>query len=219
MPKPGKSSKTARVLNLLTDPESVETAAPPADDNSKLADDRRTQAKIRGALEQELADSAASAHLAAPRAPEMPKPAPSVISAIPAVIPDFSSDAQDSPEPTFSVPPQPQSPLQTHMEELRNAGEKEPDEYICFNVTQALVEDKADKYIKMFGLCGCNRCRIDVIALALSNLPAKYVVAKPHELIPRLSMYEQKYNAAVVTQVMGACRKVLDRPHHEREEK
>ena len=219
MPKPGKSSKTARVLNLLTDPESVETAAPPADDNSKLADDRRTQAKIRGALEQELADSAASARLAAPRAPEMPKPAPSVISAIPAVIPDFSSDAQDSPEPTFSVPPQPQSPLQTHMEELRNAGEKEPDEYICFNVTQALVEDKADKYIKMFGLCGCNRCRIDVIALALSNLPAKYVVAKPHELIPRLSMYEQKYNAAVVTQVMGACRKVLDRPHHEREEK
>ena len=219
MPKPGKSSKTARVLNLLTDPESVETAAPPADDNSKLADDRRTQAKIRGALEQELADSAASARLAAPRAPEMPKPAPSVISAIPAVIPDFSSDAQDSPEPTFSVPPQPQSPLQTHMEELRSAGEKEPDEYICFNVTQALVEDKADKYIKMFGLCGCNRCRIDVIALALSNLPAKYVVAKPHELIPRLSMYEQKYNAAVVTQVMGACRKVLDRPHHEREEK
>ena len=219
MPKPGKSSKTARVLNLLTDPESVETAAPPADDNSKLADDRRTQAKIRGALEQELADSAASARLAAPRAPEMPKPAPSVISAIPAVIPDFSSDAQDSPEPTFSVPPQPQSPLQTHMEKLRNACEKEPDEYICFNVTQALVEDKADKYIKMFGLCGCNRCRIDVIALALSNLPAKYVVAKPHELIPRLSMYEQKYNAAVVTQVMGACRKVLDRPHHEREEK
>ena len=78
------------------------------------------------------------------------------------------------------------------------------------------MEDKADKYIKMFGLCTCNRCRIDVIALALSNLPAKYVVAKPHELIPRLSMYEQKYNAAVVTQVMSACRKVLERPHHER---
>ena len=26
-------------------------------------------------------------------------------------------------------------------------------------------------------------------------------------------------NAAVVTQVMSACRKVLDRPHHEREKK
>ena len=185
-----KSSKTARVLNLLTDPdsamggESAEASAESAAESARLADDRRTQARIRGALEQELTD-------AAPRAPA-------------------------APEPVFAAPAQPQSPLQGHIEELRTAGDKEPDEYICFNVTQALVENKADKYIKMFGLCTCNRCRIDVIALALSNLPAKYVVAKPHELIPRLSMYEQKYNAAVVTQVMSACRKVLERPHHER---
>ena len=212
--KSGKSSKTARVLNLLTDPESVETAVEPAPaaispaDSARLADDRRTQARIRGALEQELADSAPSA----PHAPE----APASVSVTPAVMPDFSRETEDMPEASLSAPTQPQTPLQAHMEQLRTAGEQEPDEYICFNVTQALVEDKADKYIKMFGLCGCNRCRIDVIALALSNLPAKYVVAKPHELIPRLSMYEQKYNAAVVTQVMSACRKVLDRPHHER---
>lgn len=212
--KSGKSSKTARVLNLLTDPESVETAVDPAPaatspaDSARLADDRRTQARIRGALEQELADSAP----AAPHAPE----APASVSVTPAVMPDFSRETEDLPEPSLSALAQPQTPLQAHMEQLRTAGEQEPDEYICFNVTQALVEDKADKYIKMFGLCGCNRCRIDVIALALSNLPAKYVVARPHELIPRLSMYEQKYNAAVVTQVMSACRKVLDRPHHER---
>ena len=216
--KSGKSSKTARVLNLLTDPESAETAVEPAPaatspaDSARLADDRRTQARIRGALEQELADSAPSA----PHAPESPRSVPSVT---PAIMPDFSRGEEDMPEPTLSAPTQPQTPLQAHVEQLRTAGEQEPDEYICFNVTQALVEDKADKYIKMFGLCNCNRCRIDVIALALSNLPAKYVVAKPHELIPRLSMYEQKYNAAVVTQVMSACRKVLDRPHHERSQK
>lgn len=218
--KSGKSSKTARVLNLLTDPESVEKPAESANDpeNARLADDRRTQARIRGALEQELSDSVP----VAPRvvtSPDANKPAPSVVSATPAIIPDFSDDEEeeDMPEPTVAAPAQPQTPLQSQIDELRSAGEKEPDEYICFNVTQALVEDKADKYIRMFGLCNCNRCRIDVIALALSNLPAKYVVAKPHELIPRLSMYEQKYNAAVVTQVMSACRKVLDRPHHERE--
>ena len=216
--KSGKSSKTARVLNLLTDPESAETAVEPAPaaaspaDSARLADDRRTQARIRGALEQELADSA-------PSAPHAPEPLRSIPSVTPAVMPDFSRDEGDMPEPVLSAPAQPQTPLQAHVEQLRTAGEQEPDEYICFNVTQALVEDKADKYIKMFGLCSFNRCRIDVIALALSNLPAKYVVAKPHELIPRLSMYEQKYNAAVVTQVMSACRKVLDRPHHERLQK
>lgn len=221
-----KSSKTARVLNLLTDPdsamggESAEAAAESAAESARLADDRRTQARIRGALEQELTDAAPRAP-AAPHVPEAPR---SASSAIPAVMPDFSVPSAEAEkaeeaaasEPVIAAPAQPQSPLQGHIEELRTAGDKEPDEYICFNVTQALVEDKADKYIKMFGLCTCNRCRIDVIALALSNLPAKYVVAKPHELIPRLSMYEQKYNAAVVTQVMSACRKVLERPHHER---
>ena len=233
--KSGKSSKTARVLNLLTDPASAEEAAEPSAvsenvaDSAKLADDRRTQAKIRGALEQELAETAAPARPTRAR-PAMSvsdelQPAPSVRAVVPAEMPVFTDEAESAPapapmpEPTFPVPTRAQSPMQAAVSELQSAVEKEPDEYICFNVTQALVEDKADKYIKMFGLCNCNRCRIDVIALALSNLPAKYVVAKPHELIPRLSMYEQKYNAAVVTQVMSACRKVLERPHHEREKK
>ena len=223
--KSGKSNKTARVLSLLTDPDAVEDAAEApaapasAADSAKLADDRRTQAKIRGALEQELAETAAPVRPArhrpvksAPKAEEAddaPAEAPAPAPAAP----------EPDPEPVFPVPERPKAPMQAAVEELRSAVEKDPDEYICFNVTQALVEDKADKYIKMFGLCSCNRCRIDVVALALSNLPAKYVVAKPDELIPRLSMYEQKYNAAVVTQVMSACRKVLDRPHHEREQK
>ncbi len=244
MPKPGsksgKSSKTARVLNLLTDPESAETAAEPeaeADSSAnaaRLADDRRTQAKIRGALEGALEEELAEA----PAHPKRPKPpkAPSH-TAEDAVVEDtrdpatatmpeleeFRAEGAASgsiPEPTFAVPvrEEPFSPLQAAVNELRSAGEQKPDEYLCFNVMQALVEDKADKYIRMFGLCTCTRCRIDVIALALSNLPAKYVVAKPHELIPRLSIYEQKYNTAVVTQVMSACRKVLERPHHQRQQ-
>lgn len=234
--KSGKSSKTARVLNLLTDPESIEpsaeTEAPPAAaDGAKLADDRRTQAKIRGALEGALESELAEA--AAPARPKRPK----AKSSIPGKsIQDFElkpmqegEDDEELPsgdaagaepamaEPLFPVAELMDTPLENTLNELRAAGEEKPNEYICFNVMQALVEDKADKYIKMFGLCSCDRCRIDVVALALSNLPAKYVVAKPHELIPRLSMYEQKYSASIVTQVMSACRKVLDRPHHQRE--
>ncbi len=234
MPKQGKSNKTARVLSLLTNPETAEAADPQAAaqaaaESAKLADDRRTQAKIRGALEMELAESAAPARPAHPRPSSPPSP-PAIIDPKTGFrivketgpLPDFADDPEvelPPPEPTFSVPAQTQRTLENTFNELRSVSEEKPDTYICFNVTQALVEDKADKYIKMFNLCSCPRCRIDVIALALSNLPPKYVVAKPDELIPRLSMYEQKYNAAVVTQVMSACRKVLDRPHHEREKK
>lgn len=83
------------------------------------------------------------------------------------------------------------------------------------NVMQALVEEKVDKYIKLFGLCTCPRCKIDVMALALTNLPAKYVVVKEQELIPMLTVYEGRYNAAIVAQVMGACKKVMENPRHD----
>lgn len=243
--KSGKSSKTARVLNLLTDPDSIETSAeseaPQGTEGAKLADDRRTQAKIRGALEgaleTELAEAAAPARPKRPKAPKSSIPGKSVKDfefqpmqegedadgaenqAPEAAAPDTGA-AGEPPmeEPVFPIREFGETPLENTLNELRAAGERKPDEYICFNVMQALVEDKAEKYIKMFGLCSCNRCHIDVVALALSNLPAKYVVAKPHELIPRLSIYEQKYSASIVTQVMSACRRVLDRPHHQREQ-
>lgn len=237
--KSGKSSKTARVLNLLTDPGSVEApSAREADaaESAKLADDRRTQARIRGALEMEFAEAApvrpSRSHYAAPVVPDTemrivkelplsemaPPPAKRIIKEADP-LPEFTADddPDQMPEPAFSIPTAAPSTMELALNELRSVGEAHPDEYICYNVTQTLVEDKADKYIRMFGLCSCSRCRIDVIALALSNLPPKYVVAKPHELIPRLSIYEQKYNAAVVTQVMSACRRVLERPHHARE--
>ena len=237
--KSGKSSKTARVLNLLTDPDSIEEAAEkpaPAESQpesgSRLPDDRKTQQRIRGALEgaleMELAEAApvrpVRARPGKNAAP--PEPAASAESA-PAAKPrperesasePAAEDAEEQQQQVFPLPTAAASPMHNAVQELKSVSQNEPDDFICFNVTQALVEDKVEKYMKMFGLCTCNRCKIDVIALSLSNLPAKYVVARPHELIPRLSMYEQRYNAAVVTQVMSACRKVLARPHHRRDE-
>jgi hypothetical protein len=243
--KTGKSSKTARVLNLLTDPDAVER--PEEQDPAKesaaagLADEQQTEESIRGALEGAL--EAELAEAAAPARPKRPKsgkdasaaaaedtveapvkeekaekPAKPVRPTRPAPAPAAESAPEESaPGDVIPIPRETHGPLEQAVNQLRTASEEKPDEFICFNVMQALVEDKTDKYIRMFGLCNCARCRIDVIALALSNLPAKYVVAKPHELIPRLSIYEQKFSAAVVTQVMSACRKVLERPHHKRE--
>ena len=248
--KSGRSSKTARVLNLLTDPDSIESSTKPdaraVAGGAKLTDDRKAQAKIRNALEDtlEMELSETPATPARPKrskgtkspalqksAQESEQPPAQESENAEADWPSAdwpsadwpsadwpSADSPSASEQIFPTPKASDMPLENAINELRAAGEEKPDEYICFNVMQALVEDKADKYMKMFGLCTCNRCHIDVVALALSNLPPKYVVAKPHELIPRLSMYEQKFSVVVVTQVMSACRKVLDRPHHQRKE-
>lgn len=77
-----------------------------------------------------------------------------------------------------------------------------------------LVEAKTDKYMKMFGLCTCPRCRADVIALSLNKLPAKYIVEKEENIIPLLAIFEEPYNTAVVSQVMIACKKVMEHPRH-----
>ena len=88
-------------------------------------------------------------------------------------------------------------------------------ETTCENIMQLLVEEKADQYMTLFGLCRCNRCRNDVLALALNQLPPKYVVMPVRELTPRLSIYEGRFNSAVTAQILRACKEVLEHPRHD----
>lgn len=83
------------------------------------------------------------------------------------------------------------------------------------NVMQALVEEKVDKCMEMANTCRCQRCRIDIIALTLSNLPSKYVVVHSEDTVPMLSIYEGRYGAMVLSQLMAACEKVKAHPRHD----
>ncbi len=82
------------------------------------------------------------------------------------------------------------------------------------NVMQILVEEKIEKYVKMFKLCQCPRCMSDVEALALSRLPAQYVVLSSKNKVPLLSVYRSKYDSQVTTQIIYACKEVMQDPRH-----
>ena len=82
------------------------------------------------------------------------------------------------------------------------------------NIMQLLAEEKADKYIKMFGLCDCPRCRQDVLALTLNEISAKYVVMPPKELAIRNDMYRSHYDGEITVQILRACQKVMENPRH-----
>ena len=84
------------------------------------------------------------------------------------------------------------------------------------NVMETLVEEKANKYINLFGLCKCPRCVADVKALTLNRLESKYVVMKKGEVIPRISLYEGQFSAAVTAQLLTACKLVMEHPRHDR---
>ena len=89
-----------------------------------------------------------------------------------------------------------------------------PDGSVFLHVMEYLVEERLEKYVKLFGLCSCQRCLADVRALALSRLPAKYVVLPSSSVTPMLSLYQAKFDSMVIAEVIQACKSVMENPRH-----
>lgn len=207
------SSKTAHVMNLLSKnrggaPASGATAEPPAVEPppaekiekaertapvapliSSINADAAVASQIKDALEAELSDGpSAAAPAPAQAAPPQPAETPS---------------APPSAEELMDLPPM-------------KPAEPESSEEGYVNVMQVLVEEKAEKYMRMFGICCCDRCQLDVKAFALNHLPPKYVFMGPDDRVPRLTVYESKYNSDITAQLLKACTVVSQTPHHSR---
>ena len=234
------TSKTAHVMNLLSknrgpsaEPAKPEAAAPQAEAAapaeaapqaetartapvapiiSSINADAAVSSQIKDALEAELQE--APARQAAPAAPpvqrtEEPPQQPPVQPEEPQAEEPPVQQPAEEPQPVEEEPPvQPEEP-----QAAEEAGE-EPASYI--NVMQLLVEEKADEYMKMFGICCCDKCRVDVRAYALNHLPPKYVVLSQGERVPRLTVYESRFASDVTAQLIQACKKVMLTPHHTR---
>ncbi|MBR3703877.1 MAG: late competence development ComFB family protein [Oscillospiraceae bacterium] len=154
-----------------------------------------------------------------------PAPAPVVVAeSAPAPAPVAAAEPAPAPAPVVAAEPAPvPDPEPVSLHDLKPDPALHPptlypvnNATIYVNVMEALVEDKAMKYINMFGLCKCPRCIADVKSLALNRLDPKYVVMHTGEVIPRISLYEGKYAAAVTAQLLSACKIVMEHPRHDR---
>ena len=90
-------------------------------------------------------------------------------------------------------------------------GEKDV-QYI--NVLQELVEEEAAYYVEHMLQCRCARCVADMKALALTNLPSKYVVLDSKRRNAMKSLYAARYDKLLSVQMMRACVLVNENPHH-----
>jgi hypothetical protein len=202
-------------MNLLSknrSPEPADTAAPapdaaPAQETpqapilTSINEDAAVSSQIKDALEAELSG-------------EVP----------PAAEPDVGTESSDGPA-EMSAENQVAAALEAEVNPDAGSEEsqasyaaraEELDESSYVNVMQILVDEKADKYMEMFGLCQCERCKADVRAYALNHLPPKYVFMGRNEMVPRLTVYESKYSSDLVAQLLNACRIVMETPHHAR---
>jgi len=63
-------------------------------------------------------------------------------------------------------------------------------------------------------LCCCAQCRHDIAAVALTILPARYVVTPKGETYTRIKALEQQFVVNVITALTEGIEIVRKRPHH-----
>ncbi|HEX3033259.1 MAG TPA: late competence development ComFB family protein [Bacillota bacterium] len=68
---------------------------------------------------------------------------------------------------------------------------------------------------QMPDICQCERCRLDIMALALNKLPPKYTLTHSGEVFTRLNMWDVGNQAAVLSEVTRAAMIVSGHPNHE----
>lgn len=217
-----KTSKTARVMNLLSkkpDPAVEAEAAAPAEKPAapasvppvvaSIAPDAAVSVQIKNALEDALESELEPQPAPAPQPEHIP-----VQISVPGGEPEPEPIPEPAPEPAAQEPAPSPAALADEPTVWKEPLQPENPGYI--NVMQVLVEEKAPKYVKMFGLCSCERCMEDVKAFALNHLPPKYVVMEPGDRIPRITVYDSKFSSDVVAQLLQACKVVHETPHHSR---
>ena len=227
--KNDRTSKTARVMNLLSkkpDPaaseEAAEASVPPI--VSSMVPDAAVSSQIKNALEDALeVEPAPARREPAPepqpepvRQPEpQPQPEPEQP---PAPAPQPEPEPEPEPVPVQQAEPEPEPvpPAPEKAPEVRFQEPLHPINPGYVNVMQVLVEEKAPKYVQMFGLCTCERCMEDVKAYTLNHLPSKYVVMEPGDRIPRLTVYEGRFASDITAQMLQACKVIMAHPHHGR---
>ena len=212
---------------LQSDPISVPVKSEPTQHPiiTSLNEEAAVSQEIKDALEQELMSEEPSTAQTKTTVPEPPQEEPyqtaaaeqaeELVEAEEEPLPEEQEPEAEKPEPQEQIAEDevqetvPAEPNPAASEPKTPAAGKE-----IYNVMQALVEESAEKYMTMFNLCSCPRCKADVRALALNNLQPKYVVMEDGEYIPRITVYERQFSATVTAQILRACNVVAEFPRH-----
>ncbi|MEA5038812.1 MAG: late competence development ComFB family protein [Clostridiaceae bacterium] len=88
------------------------------------------------------------------------------------------------------------------------------DQLILVNVIEEFVRQKARETIKELGACDCKTCYLNVCAIALNNLPPKYVTTTRGALLSRITATEIGNSSAILIEVTKAVIQVKENPHH-----
>ena len=82
------------------------------------------------------------------------------------------------------------------------------------NVMETLVEETYDKVGSSLDCCNCSRCRDDIIAYALNQLPPKYVATPQGVIYFKTYSLGIQHNADIMAALMKGANIVKGNPRH-----
>ena len=84
------------------------------------------------------------------------------------------------------------------------------------NTMEKAVFNTIDKVLnKRDDLCKCEKCKLDMIAIALNNLPVKYVVTERGHLFSKVNEMEIQFETDIIKEIVKAINTVSKSPHHQ----
>lgn len=89
---------------------------------------------------------------------------------------------------------------------------EEKNNVILYNVMEKLVLEKLDITLKKMNCCRCDRCKEDIVALALNNLKPMYIVASKDEIESKINELDK--GLEVTSAVLKAVLSVRKNPRH-----
>ncbi|QQY80601.1 competence protein ComFB [Keratinibaculum paraultunense] len=84
------------------------------------------------------------------------------------------------------------------------------------NLKEKQVMDVIDKILKnRDDVCKCNKCKLDIAAIALNNLKPKYVVTEKGSLYAKSNILDYQYDVDLIKEVTKAIEIVKEKPRHD----
>ena len=111
-------------------------------------------------------------------------------------------------------------PPQAKVEQTPPREEEAPAEacvqqYVLRNFIEDIVLDKLGRTMTMLRCCECERCKKDVMAYALNELPPAYMVTRPEQLEASVKQLRKTCEVKVASALIKAVQKVKTHPNHD----
>jgi competence protein ComFB len=79
-------------------------------------------------------------------------------------------------------------------------------EEVVFNMMKEVLQD--------INTCNCETCMLDIAAIALNDLPPKYIVTEKGELYSKINSLRQQFEVDIISAITKAAVLVKRKPRH-----